>query len=231
MKAAVRTLTIAAVAAWAMAASQAYGLSNGDFEAHSTMGWQVYNPDAQVLSWNVTSDPAHVHGGAYAGALTAFGGTESLLIVYNTQSVAEWPSGALARTRVYIKTVGLELADPLQGFRVIFVAYDASSQVVSYHYANGALDGDHDYTLVEVLSTLPAGTATVQVQFVLHSGIVSGAIYMDDAMIEQVTDLGAVSTDLPACRVQPDPGGTPRLEIDGQVVAPNFLFENCSGAA
>ena len=115
MKAAVRTLTIAAVAAWAMAASQAYGLSNGDFEAHSTMGWQVYNPDAQVLSWNVTSDPAHVHGGAYAGALTAFGGTESLLIVYNTQSVAEWPSGALARTRVYIKTVGLELADPLQG--------------------------------------------------------------------------------------------------------------------
>ena len=200
---------------------------NGDFELGTLQGWQnVYNPDNQPVQWALTSDPANVHSGNYAGALTQFGGTNSLLTISSSSvDVSSWPAGSLCLGTLHLKTQNLQLADPRKSVQVVMLFYDAAYQnVVASYYQNGDFLGTHDYTAVHVLGTVPPGAAWVLFELYLESGITSGAAYIDDVSIQRVFNPGDLSTNIPDCRVLRDAHGTPRLYINGAAQNPSFFF-------
>ena len=201
-------------------------LLNGGFETGSTAGWQVFNPDGQPLNWSVTSDPANVHSGSHAGALTAFDGTNSTLILHNSVDVSAWPADSMLVAKLRLKTDALELADSGDSLRMVVAIWDDANQVIAYSYMNGNFLGTQEYTPVEVFISLPHGAKQAEIQLALRSGIVSGAVFVDDADIRQVSDPGDLSEDIPMAEIKRDAGGTPRLHIDGGPRAPNFFFGN-----
>jgi beta-galactosidase len=215
------------LAAWALRAWAAVlGPVNGGFESGNTSSWTVYNPGGVPVSWTTTSDPAKVHSGDYAGALTAFGTGGTTLIVYNGVNVAGIPAGGLLRTRAHIRTEDLRLEDAAQGLRCVVVFWNSASEVIGYQYVNGDFGGSHPYTQVDVLSTIPEGAVRADIQFNLRSAIASGAAYFDDVSIETLDAPGELSTATPLCEVAKDRNGTPRLHINGVARVPSFFFGN-----
>ena len=208
--------------------SAGLALNNGGFETGSTTGWQVYNPDAKPITWGVTRDPAKVHSGACAGALTGFGGsTNSTLVIFNTTNVAAWPKDSMCLAKFQLKTENLQLNNSRDTLRIVVAVLDASaSTILGYYYANGNFLGTQDYTPVECFFTLPHGAGQVWVELVLNSGMVSGAAYVDDVDFQPVASLGGVSTNLPVAAVHRDTNGTPRFYLNGVPQVPSFLFGN-----
>ncbi len=213
------------------ASSAMLNLPNGGFEQGNTSGWTVYNPDSQALSWNTTNNADHIYEGSYAAALTAFGGTESLLILHNGVSVATQPAGSLLKVRLCIKTENLQLANPNQGLRFVVAIWNASSQVLAYHYANGDYAGTHEYMPVEIVSALPQGATRADIQMVLNTGIVSGAACLDSVSMEIMDTPGELSADIPHAEIKRDRNGSPRLYINGNVQTPDFFFGNSGNPA
>ena len=213
----------------ALCPSASSALVNGGFEAGTVgSGWAAWNPDGKPLVWGVSSDPAKVHSGTYAGSLTAFGGnTNSTLTLFNTTNVSAWPQDSMCRATVWLKTENLQLNNSRDTLRFVVAVLDASaSTVLGYYYANGNFLGTQDYTPVECFFTLPHGAGQVWVELVLNSGIVSGAAYIDDVDVQRVASLGSVSTNLPVAEVKPDTIGTPRFSINGVPSVPSFFFGN-----
>jgi hapalindole biogenesis HpiC1 cyclase-like protein/glycosyl hydrolase family 42 (putative beta-galactosidase) len=202
-------------------------LLNGDFELGTLQGWQnVYNPGNQPVQWSLTSDPGNVRAGAHAGALTAFGGTNSLLIISSSSvDVSSWPTGSLCLGTLHVKTRDLQLANPRTSLKTVMLFWDASYQnVLGYCGPYGDFHGTHDYLPVHILGTVPPGAAWVQLQIYLDSGIAGGAAYVDDMEVQRVFNPGDLSTNIPDCRVLRDARGTPRLYINGVAQNPSFFF-------
>ncbi len=206
---------------------------NGGFESGNLQGWKAYNPGNHTLDWGLTSDPAAIRSGNYAGYLKSFGGSGSLLILYNSTFVSQLPKPSLVRARIWVKTEGLEFTQtststfpPELGARVIFLSRARNSTVLSYAYANGRFAGTWDYIPVEIWLELPANAWSVEIQISLDTGITDGALFFDDASLEAITDLPSTIQEIPLGVVEKDAAGIPRLMIDGKVRAPLCFFGN-----
>ena len=157
-------------------------LNNGDFEAGNTNYWQVYNPDSQSLTWGASNSAGAAHSGSWAGCISAFGGTSSLLLIYNPVSVTNYPAGTLFKASFWLKTTNLTLNNG-SGVGSVVSIMNSAGQSVGYFYGAGSFNGTHSYLPIDYCFELPANAATAQIFIQLGSGIASGSIYFDDFSI------------------------------------------------
>ena len=201
--------------------------SNPNFEQGNTSGWRIYNPDSRALNWMVTDAAANVHGGKWAGTLTGFGGTGSLLLLYNQASIADLPAGTLVHVKFYLKTEGLAFQKEGVGISPILATLDGSGQVLTYASEAGRFVGTYDYTPVSFLLELPAGATTLWLQLSLGAGIKAGSLYVDDLSFEVIDAQPSLPPpDLVDCSVRRDSAGVPRLMMNGVAEPPVFFFGN-----
>ena len=201
---------------------------NGNFEAGSTEGWKVNNPDKQPLQWGVTKDPTKVHSGKFAGALTKFGGKTSLLELINGIDVRKLKPGTLVKFRFFVKTDNVVCYYKNEwlksSFMPVLYSMDAQGKELKRDHGLGYFIGTRDYIPIEVLYNVPIGAARLEIHFELSSALESGQIYLDDFSCELVKDLGPLHSDIPKAEVKRDAQGTPRLYVNGKATAPTIYF-------
>lgn len=234
-------------------------LMNGGFEDGTLACWEIVNPSGLPVGVKITLAPAKVHGGHYAAEISGLtndseahcfsqasgvneeisgrykpeisdlSGGANVFCLQQTIDVTELPAGTLLCARMLIKTENLTLNSP-SGDCLPFLAVTDKGGNHGYGEKGGGFAGTCDYIPAEILYQLGADDSLLTFQLRLASGIKSGTIYLADASIEVVDPLGDVSPGLPDCRLVRDGGGTPRLQINGQVVAPLIFFGNTNHA-
>ncbi len=203
--------------------------NNGDFEAGNTAGWNVFNPHGNSVNWAVTSDSEDVHGGTYAGRLSQNSGADEMVIIFQSVDVSSFAAGTLLRVAWYIKTDNLVFTTPSNSAGTVLRCSNSSWEPLVYSYASGLHAGTTEYTLVEHLVELPAGTAVLECMMNIPE-IASGSLCFDDLTVE-VFD-ATMSYDpsvFPDCEVYQDISGSPRLSINGYDEPPTMFFGNTGG--
>ena len=201
---------------------------NGNFEAGSTTGWKVNNPDKQPLEWGVTNDPSKVHSGKWAGALTKFGGKTSLLEISNGADVSKLKPGTLVKFRFFIKTdnVVCHYKDEWlkSSFMPVLYTFDAQGKELKRDHGLGYFIGTHNYMPIDVVMNVPVGAARLEIRFELDSALESGQVYLDDFTCEVIKNPGPLHKDITKAEVKRDANGIPRLFINDKATAPTIYF-------
>lgn len=168
---------------------------NGNFEATrlnngvtQPASWGLWNPSSvTTVAWS--SDNTIKHSGDYSGKLTASADVRGGY----TQNIPAVP-GKIYKFSAYVKTSQVAKTT---GATVRICFWDtAGKDVISPIYLSpNALNGDTDWTLMEKVITIPAGTARVGYQ--CYFGPSTGTAWYDDVKVVEyipVTDINLDSS-------------------------------------
>ena len=199
---------------------------NGGFERGDTLGWQVFNPGTQTISFTTTSDPALVEEGTHAAVVTTSNSDSNFFIIFQPVSMQFEAPRSLIRISGIIRGVDATFVNPSVGIRPIAVLLANTGVQQVFSAAHGDFAGDFDALPFSITMELPENPWMLQVQVSVSSGLASGSIVLDGFKVERVARESLAPLVFTEARVEPDHAGVARLMIDGQAVAPGFFFGN-----